>query len=278
MKMGESDENTRLARSHTDPIWLQDHFLKSGHDQNTRNGTATFVAFRKRQFAATCSHVMTAASNPDMVPGAPHPTLALHVGKAVLNFSFFTQAGLRSALSAPGSQYGAQEVDIAIAELTGPHWHLLASSKGKTAIDLDNWREPNWPTVRLCYAAGYADEHKEVAAIEGDRMVSTPMLSVVAEPAGPIARDQRVITLSSRLDKPHGYYFSGMSGGALYTVEKDVLVPAGIVFEGYPSTEDEGPGRAESPAFLDQNDIFIRALTLTPDIFLQWLCGAKLAS
>jgi hypothetical protein len=78
------------------------------------------------------------------------------------------------------------------------------------------------------------------------------------------------------LEKPHGYYFSGISGGTLYAVEEEILVPVGIVFEGYPSTKKQAEARANSTAFLDEHDIFIRALTLTPEIFEEWLRRAKL--
>jgi hypothetical protein len=69
IETSESDENTRLARSQTDPLWLQDHFLGTG-DVTTRNGTASFVSFKGRQFAVTCRDVMESASDPDVVAGA----------------------------------------------------------------------------------------------------------------------------------------------------------------------------------------------------------------
>jgi hypothetical protein len=49
IETSESDENSRLARSQTDPLWLQDHFLGTGHDVTTRNGTASFVSFKGRR-------------------------------------------------------------------------------------------------------------------------------------------------------------------------------------------------------------------------------------
>jgi hypothetical protein len=67
IETSESDENSRLARSQTDPLWLQDHFLGTGHDVTTRNGTASFVSFKGRHFAVTCRHVMESASDPDVV-------------------------------------------------------------------------------------------------------------------------------------------------------------------------------------------------------------------
>ena len=270
----ESDENIRLARSQTDPLWLQDHFLGTGHDVTTRNGTASFVSFKGRQFAVTCRHVMESASDPDVVTGAPNPTVALHIDETVLNLSFFTATGLHVTLRAPDAERREQEVDVAIAELTGSYWGLLTGKKGKKAIDLDNWREPNWPAVKMCVAVGYPEEHKEIRTIADREKIAAPMLSITAEVAGPLGRDQRIITLSSRLDEPHGYYFSGISGGALYTSE-DGLVPAGIVFRGYPSTKMEETRRMNSPAVLDNKDIFIRALTLTPEISQEWLSRAK---
>ncbi len=278
IEIGKSDEHSKLARSQTDPLWLQDYFLATGHGAKTRNGTASFVAFQRRQFAVTCRHVMKAVSNPEVIPGAHHPTIALQIDMTALNLSFFTAAGLQIALKAPEPEHSEREVDIAIAELTGSYWALLTSKKGKRAIDLDNWREPNWAAVKMCAAAGYPDdpEYKETGFVEDKEMLAVPMFLVVAEVAAPLTRDQRIITLSSRLKEPHGYYFSGVSGGTLYTAEDDILVPAGIVFEGYPSSKNKETAHANNPTYLDNNDLFIRALTLTPQIFQEWLGRANL--
>jgi hypothetical protein len=32
-----------LPRRNSDPIWLQDYFVHTGHDADTRSGTSTFV-------------------------------------------------------------------------------------------------------------------------------------------------------------------------------------------------------------------------------------------
>lgn len=101
------------------------------------------------------------------------------------------------------------------------------------------------------------------------------MASVEAEVASPLARNKRIIHLSSRLAEAHGYYFSGISGGALYAIEADGLVPMGIVFEGHPSSKKK-TGEPESSTFLDEYDIFVRGSTLTPEIFGEWLDRAKL--
>lgn len=108
---------------------------------------------------------------------------------------------------------------------------------------------------------------------------------VVAEVASQLGRTEHSITLSSTLDKPHGYYFSGMSGGPVYavegpqqrTVEDGDLLPVGLIFEGFPSSgrpESQGTRDAAS-AFLTDNDLFFRALTLTPEYFDEWLAKAR---
>jgi hypothetical protein len=91
--------------------------------------------------------------------------------------------------------------------------------------------------------------------------------------------------LNSELAKPHSWYFSGLSGGPLYfvegleerQVEDDELFPAGIVFQGYPSSgrTDAIEARDPSAAFLTEKDLFIRALALSPQIFDEWTrdCG-----
>ena len=89
----------------------------------------------------------------------------------------------------------------------------------------------------------------------------------------------------SELDRPHGYAFSGMSGGAVYAiegserteVEDDELFPVGIAYEDSPSTHrarEHDVEHAGNSIFSDR-DMFIRALMLTPGIFDDWLerCG-----
>jgi hypothetical protein len=73
------------------------------------------------------------------------------------------------------------------------------------------------------------------------------------------------------LEKPHDYYFSGMSGGPMYVQQDEHLIPAGILFEGWPQSKSTPP-RAE----LDMQDIVVRGLTLTPTTFDKWSNAAKL--
>ncbi len=274
--MAESKSES-LPRRQTDPAWLQDHFLSTGHDEKTRNATVTFVKRHGRHYAVTCRHVVGALNDPHMVPGARHPTIALHVGTSVLNLSGFTAQGLVLGVQSPMVETKHEEIDVAIAPVDGGYWHLLTNDKGKAPIDLDAWREPDWSKVRYCLAAGYPDEHKErVPAGEGQTLASQ-LVTAVAEASSRLGRSERLITLSSALDKPHGFFFSGMSGGPVYAVEgheqrqveDDELFPIGIIFEGFPSSgrTDVQTSTTTISTFLTDKDLFFRALTLTPEIF-----------
>ncbi len=108
-----------LPRRQTDPAWLQDHFLHTGHDEKTRNATVTFVKRHGRHYAVTCRHVADALSDSRTVPGARFPTIALHVNRTVLNLSGFTAQGHVQALQSPKAETKQEEVDICIAPLDG---------------------------------------------------------------------------------------------------------------------------------------------------------------
>jgi hypothetical protein len=174
---------------------------------------------------------------------------------------------------------------IEIVPLDPDTWNVLATQKSKSAIDLENWRQPDWSKVRFGLANGYPDEHKQHRSSNSVDQVANQLITVVAELASTHQSGQRTITLNSVLDKPHSWYFSGLSGGPLYVAEgrkereaeDDELFPVGIVFEGYPSSgrPERGRARDASAAFLNEKDLFIRALALTPVIFDEWIyeCG-----
>jgi hypothetical protein len=161
----------------------------------------------------------------------------------------------------------------------------LATRKSKTAIDLDNWREPDWSKVRFGLANGYPDEHKKNLSTGSVDQVANQLITVVAELASVPRTGQRTITLNSALDNPHSWYFSGLSGGPLYVVEgqeeheaeDDDLFPVGVVYQGYPSSgrSNVGEARDATIGFLNEKDLFIRALALTSAIFDEWVreCG-----
>ena len=269
-----------LARRQTDPLWIQEHFLATGHHANTPNASATFVSRRERRYMVTCGHVLRVVEE-RRSEGEDNLTMALDVGRIVLNMSSIGPHGVQLSVRTPKVDWPSGGVDVALAPLHPGDWEILERTKNKTTVDLDAWREPSWSAVRHCVAVGYENEGKETTRSEGVEKVATRMLEAVAELGSIPDPDAREFTLVSRLDQPHGYRFSGMSGGAVYAIERDgeevELVPIGIVCEGYPSTSrlnDEQGGESKG-SFLCERDIFIRALKLTPDIFDGWVerCG-----
>ena len=211
------DDDTKLfggdphkaCRAYSDPLFLQDHFLSTGHNENTHNGTATFVAYQGQVYACTCRHVADAAQDP-AVNVSPHPTAALVFNRSILNLSFWTAEGLRPALRPVLHNHGQHQLDVAIAAL-GHTWEFLQKYKQKVAINLDEWEPPPWDKVKLCLAAGYPDEHKSA---DGS-ILSSPMALVSAEVASNLSSDSTEFTLYSSLEEPHGYLFSGISGGPI---------------------------------------------------------------
>jgi len=253
---------SQTCRKYSDPLFLQDYFLASGHGHKTHNGTATFVKYEGKHYLCTCEHVATAIGDQSIVgSNTLHPTASLMIGKLVVNLSSFTTEGLQSSFDAPAARDG-YKFDVCIA-LIESHWDYIRTHKEKEAIDLDSWSEPPWSEVELCAAAGYADEHKTTQ----DDKVTVPMPVVTAELQSKIQPDTREFTLSSSLSEPHGMYFSGMSGGPILALwGNDNLAPIGLIFEGYPSNRATPTSNLAGP-----NDILIRGLLLTPTTFSHWL-------
>jgi hypothetical protein len=274
-----------LPRRNTDPVWLQDYYVHTGHDAKTRSGTATFVKRKGAHYVCTCRHIMESIKDPKVVPNAKFPVLALAIDKAFINLARMTANGPELTMQAPAPETEHAKTDIAIAPLNAGTWELLATRKNKIAIDLDRWREPDWSKVRFGVACGYPDEHKKAVSKNGVDQVANQLINVVAEVASTPGKANRTVTLNSALADPHSWYFSGLSGGPLYFVEgheerqaeDDDLYPVGIVFEGYPSSgrSEAIESRDAAAAFLTDKDLFIRALALSPAVFDDWVrdCG-----
>lgn len=270
-----------LPRRQTDPLWLHDYLLGTGVDADTPSATGTFIKRKDRIYVCTCRHVIEALSNPQKMGAATAPTISLRVGPGFLNLSHLTASGVNLTFRSPQDP----SIDIAITPLSNSYWGLLTERKNKAAIDLDNWREPNWPDVKWGIAAGYPDEHKTRRTSGDIEQIANQLINAIAEVASTLPPKNGIITLSSRLDNSHSWYFSGLSGGPLYLVdgqelgevEDGDLLPAGIVFQGFPSSaRPDVPGRERDPseAFLDDKDLFIRALELNPNRFDEWLSSA----
>jgi hypothetical protein len=128
------------------------------------------------------------------------------------------------------------------------------SRQKKRPIDLDNWHEPRWARAEILVAAGYPDEHKTIVMSNGEEKVGAPMPMVAAEIDGKIAKDQREVRMRSRLDNPHGFYLSGMSGGPIYVQQDERVVAVGILYEGWPQTSN-------NPILFDDNGTDVPSTT-----------------
>jgi Trypsin-like peptidase domain len=255
-----SEAMQKAARACTDPLWIQHRFLATGHGTHLPNGTATFIKLEGKHYIVTCEHVAS-ESKGDNVP-------ALMIDKnAVINIANYNNAGeYVQNFRFPDKN----TIDIAIYRLTDYHWSLLVEKKSKIAIDLDYWREPAWNGQFSYAAVGYPAEHKYD---HDGQLVAAPMAFCVAEPSSDIRPDKPTFVLHSELPAPHGWYFSGMSGGPVFQISDDhKLLPSGIIFEGGPSSSV--PGREST--YAKSNELFFRGHTLTPNIFSEWLRKAGL--
>lgn len=240
-----------ICRAASDPLFIQDYFLRTGHTAKQTNGTVTFLKYKNAIFACTCRHVFEEVKD--------NLVLAVMVERMVLNFASIGPVGVVSSFRSVQSTIA----DIAVSPVPQGMWQFLVTKKAKRAIDLDAFASVPWNLIKVCHAAGYPTEHKEDAG----GIVRSPMPRVMAELQSTISDGMKEFTLHSRLDQPHGMFFSGISGGPIVgeTTQRD-LVPVGIVFEGAPSSK-----KREQSIFAGPNDLMIRGYVLTPEIFEHWL-------
>ena len=162
-------------------------------------------------------------------------------------------------------------LDLAIADVS-QHWATLSKECGNRPIEIDreNWHEPRWAHAKLLAAAGWPEMGKRNVTANGKPRVRGSITLIIADVSGGISRHEDIILMNSRLDAPHGWYFSGVSGGPIYVIQGDLIIPAGLLYEGWPQAKDERQGE------LTPNDILIRGVTLTPSNFEKWLSSARL--
>src|SRR4051812_9942176 len=113
-----------LPRRNSDPVWLQDYLVQTGHDADTRSGSATFVKRKGIHYVCTCRHIMESIKDPKVVPNAKFPTLALAIDKAFINLPRMTANGPELIVRAPGPETDHAHTDIAMARLDAGTWHL----------------------------------------------------------------------------------------------------------------------------------------------------------
>lgn len=260
-----------IPRRNTDPLWLQDHDLTTRHTEETTNATATFISRKGKIYLVTCAHVVKSLAELRMLSA---PTLALHSGDHVININSTSVRRLDIKTEMPSELGEEAYVDIAIAPMPSEDWNLLSREKFKVAIDLDLLVEPDWQSSKFGLAVGYPNEHKAPTYAANEMMVGAPKLDVIAHFKG---NYDGLLVIQSKLDKAHGYFFSGMSGGALYAIEGDfgdhvedeALKFAGIICKG-------GPQSREGEELVPPDQILIAAIPVNSSIFDEWLTRAGL--
>lgn len=257
----DQEQRSKYINTTCAPLFLNNYFLANGHNSLTTSATATFIQYEGMIYAVTCAHVNAAASSRDRC------TAQLHAGRVVVNLSEWSSIGKVSALR---DVIGTAPVDISICPIADHLFEIISRGKPKVPINLDEIPEANWDAVDFCLAAGFPDRAKT----KNDESVASPMVEVIAQLASSLSPSTVTFTLQSTLEKPSTYKFSGMSGGPIFALfDETPPVPIGILFEGFPSSEEAGTSDA---SFLGDRDILIRGHVLTRCIFAGWLRDAGL--
>jgi hypothetical protein len=260
------DDVDKNAARHSDPLYLSEPFLQGGHTSEKANGTVTYVKYKGQLFCVTCAHIYD-----QQFVGNHVKWLTVHGRQRyIYQFGTYLPEGYKSHFISLRVRESSAP-DIAIARVGEPFPQIHMEPRGKEPIDLDSWNEPNWSDLKVPVAFGYPTEHKT----EADAFVQAPFVGVAAELTRPISTNDETFLMASTLETANDYYFSGMSGGAVYAVSdsESPLTAIGIVFEGTPGSAAEWAAR-DSQSFLTRSDIQIRAYLMTPRNFESWLCIA----
>jgi hypothetical protein len=255
------------AAKHSDPLYLSKPWLQGGHTSQKANGTITYVQYGGDVYGVTCAHIYD-----QQFAVEPNLWLTIHGKKRyIYQLGGFTADGYRSSLRPLRKPEEREGPDIAILRLDDAFKEIHLTRRGKAAINLDTWSEPAWNELKCPVAFGYPTEHKT----DTEEFLQAPFAAVVAELTRPISPESESFLMASSLEKENSFYFSGMSGGAVYAVsDSDPLITfVGIVFEGVPGSSKEWESRS-TDSFYTKNDIQIRAHTVTPTIFGTWLAMA----
>ena len=264
---GDRAELSRLANAACVPLFIGNYFAADGRTPDTPSATATLVRFKGRLFVVTCEHVRKTAY------AAPGQTASVGVGRTIINLSSWgadSSTGQAQLIPALRQLRLESNRDLSIAAVPAHYLDLLNRYKTKVPIDLDRHQAPDWSRVKFGLAVGFPNRLK---AADGDALLSK-MIEVTAELNSTPGPNDAFVTLHSEASAPSEYGLSGISGGPIFALTDQLPpLPIGIVFEGHPSGEDTD--RDASQAFLNENDLFIRGLVLTPATFATWLdkCG-----
>lgn len=253
-------ERSRSMNKYCLPIFTGKDFVLDGRPPSNPSATATLVKFQDRLWVVTCDHVRKA------LEAKKGYGAHLSVDRLVIELGYYSETGKISVLRQVNVD--GKSIDISIAEIPNHYLALLSKNKEKSAIDLDKFEHPNWDNIEYCIATGFPDKMKTV---DGDlSSLQSPMVEVIVGLPDKSEKTSPFVTLFSELDKPSGYGLSGISGGPIFALTpQGSVVPVGITIEGHPSGEDSVSENGQS--FMGAQDLFVRGLRLTPEIFAKWV-------
>lgn len=258
----------RELSKYCEPLFLLDEWMRSGHSEATENGTLTYLKLDGKVYGVTCRHVVASAGE---AKGSGRMFAAVMHGRVVSFFRYIDTLAGGYAITFRFPALPNEEPDIAI-HCFGVDMAEAQALKGKVPIDLDVWREPVWSQVKLGAAVGYGTEHK----IRLEDKVAAPMHVVTASLSSAVHVDSKQIVLSDQLNSPHGVFFSGLSGGPIFVDDGDESLKfAGIVFEGAPGSSLAWKDRDLDQSFIDERDIVVYGVRITPGRFREWVASCK---
>lgn len=249
------------------PIFLEGKFYNTGHTESTLNATVTFVKFEDNLYLVTCKHVIDAICKDDRIEN--NFTLRLNFENIDLDFSTFLFDGKKNGVMCPTFNI-VQGNDLAILKIDRDFFDLVASKKKKAYIDLDDFKTPPVVQGNIVIACGWADEHKR----HDSGILHTPMVEINIEINHDYNPTEDIFSMHSRMEQEEVFYYSGVSGGPVFFIdEHDTIFPIGIIYEGLP-----GSGRgtsAEQISLFDRHEKMLKAYTLTPEKFYNWIVTSK---
>lgn len=250
------------------PLFIEDNPFGIGHSKNTPNGTVTFIKFGEKVFLCTCKHVIKFATAD--LDALKYPQLFFKY--FVFNFKILLiNKDTPSDFIFYPNFLCSNDFDIALYPVSLKYFNDMFAKQGKSYIDLDNYGGINYQKINMVHAFGWLSEHKE----QNDKEVITRLAGSYGElQTKDMTTYTEKFTIFSELDRNHGYFFSGMSGGPVVLCEdKDnSYTPFGIVYEGQPGSKE---AQQEGESLFAGNHILYECFQLNPELFAKWIINAK---
>jgi hypothetical protein len=244
-------ENTSI---HCTTLAVSETLIKEGEnvkvgqpDENSRNGTLTFVKSNGKVYGITCWHVVEYLRILLAESGDDH------------SHSLFTMSPrpymVMDRFIRPQSLTEYHELDVVIREVHPD----MVKGIGKEPIDIDTQLMPG--KVEFGVAVGFPEGLKyvkEKMSKEFKQVISMPTVSILAEiDSMPEGR----FNLYSEFDEPHLHdSYSGMSGGPIFWNRPDAYGIFGITYEA-----------SKFETFGSDRTIMIAGELATPDEIRHWI-------